>query len=533
MGEKGLDIWSVYNPCDSRTVPAAILQYTKPTQPTILAGDFNLHHPLWDKSDRYNTKADDLLQLAAEWDLTLRTPKGAITRAPQGSQRGRPSTIDHFWVTANLNTTYYGMEEGGKSDHYPQVVEVHQWTERGKNTTAAEGWSWKMMNKDRVAAEAELLPDILEANNSGSTGLQAKIQTKEGLANAFQQLSLELTRIATVSTPKKRNSFGYRAHWWSPAVQEAVTTPRRTESQYKETPSFSSKAALNRSLKEQRKAISKAKTRTWRTTLNEAASDTKLLWRLERWARCKSYLPSEPSKLPSLTVENRVLNTHKEKAEALSKKFFPNPEAKLDDIRDTTFLQEFDITEKEFSILQEVSVHEVAEAIYGSGSWKAPGNDLLPMGFLKACGEPLFEVLAMLATRCFQLGFYPQEFKEAKSIVLPKPGKTPADYKTPDGYRPIALLPTLGKAIEAIMAARVTVVAEQHNLLPDEQMGNRQHRSTEVAVRLVVAQVQEAWRQKATTSLLQLDISAAFDTVNHTRLLNTLREMGFLGWIVR
>jgi hypothetical protein len=48
-------------------------------------------------------------------------------------------------------------------------------------------------------------------------------------------------------------------------------------------------------------------------------------------------------------------------------------------------------------------------------------------------------------------------------------------------------------------------------------MGNRANRSTELAVRLVVAQVQEAWRQKATASLLQLDISGAFDTVNHVR----------------
>ena len=47
-----------------------------------------------------------------------------------------------------------------------------------------------------------------------------------------------------------------------------------------------------------------------------------------------------------------------------------------------------------------------------------------------------------------------------------------------------------------------------------------------------MAQVQEAWRQKATASLLQLDISGAFDTVNHTRLLATLREMGFPKWLV-
>ncbi|KAL2142339.1 hypothetical protein VTI28DRAFT_1231 [Corynascus sepedonium] len=63
-------------------------------------------------------------------------------------------------------------------------------------------------------------------------------------------------------------------------------------------------------------------------------------------------------------------------------------------------------------------------------------------------------------------------------------------------------------------------------------MGNRAHRSTELAVRLVVAQVQEAWRQKATASLLQLDISGAFDTVNHVRLLATLREIGFARWLV-
>jgi len=82
------------------------------------------------------------------------------------------------------------------------------------------------------------------------------------------------------------------------------------------------------------------------------------------------------------------------------------------------------------------------------------------------------------------------------------------------------------------VAKRVTEAAEAYGLLPAEQMGNREHRSTELAVRLVVAQVHEAWRQKAAASLLQLDISGAFDTVNHIRLLSTLRQQGFPRWLV-
>ncbi len=75
-------------------------------------------------------------------------------------------------------------------------------------------------------------------------------------------------------------------------------------------------------------------------------------------------------------------------------------------------------------------------------------------------------------------------------------------YKTLGGYRPIALLPTIRKVVEAVVARKVIEAAEAYGLLPTEQIGNREHRSTELAMRLVVAQVQEAYRQKAAASLL-------------------------------
>jgi hypothetical protein len=252
-----------------------------------------------------------------------------------------------------------------------------------------------------------------------------------------------------------------------------------------------------------------------------------------KMARTKSFLPPEPPKLPPLCggPGQPDLTTHSQKAEALAARFFPNPPANLGDIFDTTFNQAFD--QPRFEVRREVTIKDIARALSETHSWKAPGEDLIPTGLIKACGRPLFQILAVLYTRCLELQWYPPRFKRAKTVVLAKPGKSPATYRTAKGYRPIALLPTLGKVLEAIMAKRVAEAAEWNGLLPDEQMGNRAGRSTELAVRLVVAQVQEAWRQGATTSLLQLDISGAFDTINHTRLLDTLRAYGFPGWLVR
>ena len=95
----------------------------------------------------------------------------------------------------------------------------------------------------------------------------------------------------------------------------------------------------------------------------------------------------------------------------------------------------------------------------------------------------------MLATR-----EVPRPVQESKDRGPTKYGKNTCSIPDTGSYRPIALLPTLAKVIESVVANKVTRAAEANGLLPDEQMGNRAHRSAELAVRLVVVQVQEAWK---------------------------------------
>ena len=95
-------------------------------------------------------------------------------------------------------------------------------------------------------------------------------------------------------------------------------------------------------------------------------------------------------------------------------------------------------------------------------------------------------------------------------------------------YRPIALLNTLGKALEKLVATRLSEAAEEHCLLPDTQMGARPQRSTLSAMELITSQVKAIWykNRDKVASLLSLDISGAFDYVLYPRLLYILRSKG-------
>jgi hypothetical protein len=92
----------------------------------------------------------------------------------------------------------------------------------------------------------------------------------------------------------------------------------------------------------------------------------------------------------------------------------------------------------------------------------------------------LNEVILRIFTASVNLGYYPEQWERAKIIVLRKPGKP--DYITPGAYRPISLLNTLGKVLEAVLAKRLSYYAEAHDLLPNIQFGGRPGPNTEKAL---------------------------------------------------
>lgn len=110
--------------------------------------------------------------------------------------------------------------------------------------------------------------------------------------------------------------------------------------------------------------------------------------------------------------------------------------------------------------------------------------------------------------------------------LLKKADLDPADLKS---YRPISNLSVISKLLERLVCSQLVKYLKDNNLLPDLQSAYRAMHSTETAVLKVVADILLALDSGNLAMLTLLDLSAAFDSVDHDTLLNRLQTSYGLG----
>ena len=112
---------------------------------------------------------------------------------------------------------------------------------------------------------------------------------------------------------------------------------------------------------------------------------------------------------------------------------------------------------------------------------------------------------------------------ERHAIVLPRLKKVGADSADVKNYRPISNLTFMSKVVERLVCRQLTTFLDSHKLLPESQSAYRKHHSTETVVLKIVSDILQAADSGKVTLLGLLDMSAAFDTVDHAILLERLQ----------
>ena len=122
-------------------------------------------------------------------------------------------------------------------------------------------------------------------------------------------------------------------------------------------------------------------------------------------------------------------------------------------------------------------------------------------------------------------GTYLDKLKIAKVIPIFKKG----DPSLFENYRPISLLPAISKVLEKIIALQLSSYFEKNKLLFDNQYGFRPKHITEHAALELIDRIINKMDTNEIPLNIFLDLSKAFDTIDHTILLNTLKYYGLKG----
>ena len=169
------------------------------------------------------------------------------------------------------------------------------------------------------------------------------------------------------------------------------------------------------------------------------------------------------------------------------------------------------------SLVSAFSEEEYRKGIAALKNNKAAGIDDILVEQLKNLGPKAHKWLHTMLNTCFIENKISKIWRQSNIIAILKPGK---DSAIPKNYRPISLLCHTSKLYERLILNRVSPLLEQH--LIKEQAGFRPGKSCTSQLLNLTQHIEDGYQRGMITSAAFVDLSAAYDTVNHRILIQKL-----------
>ena len=154
----------------------------------------------------------------------------------------------------------------------------------------------------------------------------------------------------------------------------------------------------------------------------------------------------------------------------------------------------------------------ISRAIKGHKARPAPGMDGLGAPVLQLLWKWGHLEIHRLMVECLRAGVHCQNWKSARGVVIPKPGKD--DYSLCKSYRVISLLSCLGKVLERVVCGLLELQVCRLGALHRGQFGSIRRRSAVDAVATLVTICEREWSKGRCVGALCMDVQAAFPSVN-------------------
>lgn len=169
----------------------------------------------------------------------------------------------------------------------------------------------------------------------------------------------------------------------------------------------------------------------------------------------------------------------------------------------------------------DIEEHEVRCALAALNCKSAAGPDGVHNKALRNLGDYEVTKLTAYYNKCWRAGQIPRQWKQARTVLIPKPGKPP----NLENLRPISLTSCVGKVLEHVLNNRWQRHLETTNTYPDSMIGFRNGLCTQDAMLLIQKDILDDPSRVDCRAILGLDVKSAFDNVSHAAVLKQVERL--------
>ena len=309
-----------------------------------------------------------------------------------------------------------------------------------------------------------------------------------------------------LSRPKPPNP------WFTSTLRKLKTGCRHLEKIWNNSHSHTDLRLLRSATNHYHKAIIKAKRLYNSSLLTFNTNNPKTLWKTINKLLHRTSDHPLPASIPQKSLPQTFAAYFSDKIKNLHTLIAPSP---------TTASPHFPPPSPppDLSIFQPATINEISTLLANCPD-SSSELDPIPTTLLKQCKHALLPTITNIINLSLSTGIFPDQFKS--SVVHPKLKKNNLDKDNLSNYRPISNLSFISKLTERLVKNRITHHLSINNLLNPHQSAYTKFHSTETTLLELHDHLIKAMSQQQVTGVCLLDLSAAFDTIDHTILLQRL-----------